>query len=302
MPTRTSHDAARMPLAEHLRELRNRLVKAVGAILLGTVVAALFYKQLIGFLIDPLPGCAPGRLAGENDGGHCGVISLNGLLSPFTLALKVSITAGVVAASPVWLYQLWAFVAPGLHRNEKKYTLFFLGAGIPLFLSGAAVAYGSLPTTARVLISFTPDTATSLLPVDDFLDLATRMVIVFGLSFELPVLLVLLNLGGVITARRMTAWWRGMLMGIAVFAALATPSTDPLSMLLLAAPISALYLAACVIAWCNDRRRKRTGGAEPGGIPQDTDASLVTPPRPEGTGLLAMPCGRCDGPARPVEH
>ncbi|MER5600946.1 twin-arginine translocase subunit TatC [Streptomyces sp. NPDC002265] len=255
MPTHTLHEPARMPLAEHLRELRNRLIKAVGAILLVTVVASLFYKQLIAFLIDPLPGCAPGRLADAPDGERCGLIALNGLLSPFTLALKVAITAGVVTASPVWLYQLWAFLVPGLHRNEKKYTLAFLGAGIPLFLAGAAVAYWSLPTTTRVLISFTPDTATNVLPVDDFLDLATRMVVVFGLSFELPVLLVLLNLGGVITARRMSGWWRPMLMGIAVFAALATPSTDPLSMLLLAAPISLLYLGACAIAWGNDRRR-----------------------------------------------
>ncbi|WP_266636927.1 twin-arginine translocase subunit TatC [Streptomyces sp. NBC_01719] len=272
MPIQPAHDAAPMSLGEHLRELRNRLLKAVGAILLITVVAALFYKQLIGFLIDPLPGCAPGQLAGADDAGRCGVISLNGLLSPFTLALKVSITAGLVAASPLWLYQLWAFVAPGLHRDEKKYTLAFLGAGIPLFLTGAAVAYWTLPTTARVLISFTPDNATSLLPVDDFLDLATRMVLVFGLSFELPVLLVLLNLGGVISARRMADWWRGMFMAIAAFAALATPSTDPLSMLLLATPITLLYLAACAIAWYNDRRRQRTGTSGPGGSP-DTEAS-----------------------------
>ncbi|MFD8076215.1 twin-arginine translocase subunit TatC [Streptomyces sp. NPDC059718] len=275
MPTLTTPDAARMPLAEHLRELRNRLIKAVGAILLVTVVAALFYRQLIGFLIDPLPGCTPGRLTGHDNAGHCGLISLNGLLSPFSLALKVSITAGVIASSPVWLYQLWAFVAPALHRNEKKYTLAFLGAGIPLFLTGAAVAYWTLPTTARVLISFTPDNATNLLPVDDFLDLATRMVLVFGLSFELPLLLVLLNLGGIITARRMTGWWRAMLMGITLFAAIATPSTDPLSMLLLAAPISLLYLAACAIAWCNDHRRGRTGSAGPDESPEDVPASSL---------------------------
>ncbi|MEU1536118.1 twin-arginine translocase subunit TatC [Streptomyces fagopyri] len=272
MTPQPAHDAAHMPLGQHLRELRNRLLKAVGAILLVTVGAALFYKQLIGFLIDPLPGCAPGRLAGADTAGNCGVISLNGLLSPFTLALKVSITVGVVAASPVWLYQLWAFLAPGLHRQEKKYTLAFLGAGIPLFLTGAAMAYWSLPTTARVLLSFTPDNATNLLPVDDFLDLATRMVLVFGLSFELPVLLVLLNLAGVISARRMAGWWRAMLMGITAFAALATPSTDPLSMLLLATPISLLYLAACAIAWCNDRQRLRTGPTGPGAI-ADTEAS-----------------------------
>ncbi|MFF3945719.1 twin-arginine translocase subunit TatC [Streptomyces sp. NPDC001902] len=275
MTTRTPRDPDRMPLREHLRELRNRLLKAVGAILLVTVAAALFHRQLIGFLIDPLPGCAPGRLTGASgaDGaGHCGVISLNGLLSPFSLALKVSLTAGVVGASPVWLYQLWAFVAPGLHRRERKYTLAFLGAGIPLFLTGAAVAYRTLPTTARVLISFTPDNATNILPVDDFLDLATRMVIVFGLSFELPVLLVLLNFGGVISARRMTGWWRGMLMGVAAFAAIATPSTDPISMLLLATPISLLYGAACAVAWCNDRRRRRTASGRPDPAPAAVEA------------------------------
>ncbi|WP_326570492.1 twin-arginine translocase subunit TatC [Actinacidiphila glaucinigra] len=273
--TPQGHDG--MTLREHLRELRNRLLKAVGAILLATVVAALFHRQLIGLLIDPLPGCAPGRLTGApgaDGAGHCGVIALNGLLSPFSLVLKVSITAGVVGASPVWLYQLWAFVAPGLHRHERKYTLAFLGAGIPLFLTGAAVAYRTLPTTTRVLISFTPDDATNILPVDDYLDLATRMVVVFGLSFELPVLLVLLNLGGVISARRMTGWWRGMLMGVAAFAAVATPSTDPLSMLLLATPIGLLYGAACAIAWCNDLRRGRRG---PSGRPEQAGDSAESP-------------------------
>ncbi|WP_328623944.1 twin-arginine translocase subunit TatC [Streptomyces sp. NBC_00353] len=278
MLTRTPH-ASQMTLGGHLRELRNRLLKAVGAILLVTVVAALFYKQLIGFLIDPLPGCTPSQLVGTTVAGHCGLISINGLLSPFTLALKVSITAGVVVASPVWLYQLWAFVAPGLYRSEKKYTLAVLGVGVPLFLSGAAVTYWLLPTTARVLISFTPDTATNLLPVDDFLNLATRMVLVFGLSFELPLILVLLNLGGIVSARRMTGWWRGMFMGITVFAAVATPSTDPLSMLLLAAPIALLYLAACAVAWFNDLRRGRTGGMESEAEPQAAQGPTVDPTR-----------------------
>ncbi|MFD7446885.1 twin-arginine translocase subunit TatC [Streptomyces sp. NPDC059909] len=265
-----------MPLAEHLRELRNRLVKAVGAILLATVVAALFYKQLIAFLIDPLPGCAPGRPVGTTEAGHCGLIAINGLLSPFTLALKVSVTVGIVVASPVWLYQLWAFVVPGLYRKERKYTLALLGAGVPLFLSGAAMAYRLLPTTTRVLISFTPDAATNLLPMDDYLNLATRMIVIFGLSFELPFMLLLLNFGGVVTARQMIGWWRGMLLGIAVFAAAATPSTDPLSMLLLAAPIGLLYLVACAIAWCNDRRRGRlrsAGGT--GGDLRDVEASSM---------------------------
>ncbi|AVH60791.1 MULTISPECIES: twin-arginine translocase subunit TatC [Streptomyces] len=253
-----------MPLAGHLRELRNRLVKAIGAVIVTTVVAGLFYMPLIDFVIAPLPGCVPLADGGTAGSGRCGVIATNGLLSPVTLALKVSLTAGLIGASPVWLYQLWRFLAPGLHRGEKSYTLAFLATGIPLFLAGAAFAYAVLPTTARVLISFTPHQATNILPVDDFLDLATRMVVVFGVSFELPLLLVMLNLAGVLTARRMASWWRHMVLGITAFAAIATPSGDPLSMLALAGPITALYLAACALSWANDRRRARKNAAGTG--------------------------------------
>ncbi|MCX4912034.1 twin-arginine translocase subunit TatC [Streptomyces sp. NBC_00687] len=243
-----------MPLTAHLRELRNRLAKAIGAILLTTIIAGLFYKQLISFVIAPLPGCDP-TTVGAPESERCGIVSTSGLLSPFTLALKVSLTAGLIGASPVWLYQIWAFLAPGLHRNERKYTRSFMAAGIPLFLAGAAIAYAILPTTARVLISFTPEGATSILPIDDFLDLATRAVLVFGLAFELPLLLVMLNFAGVITARRMISWWRHMIIGITVFAAIATPSSDPLTMLALAGPVTALYFLACAVASLNDRRR-----------------------------------------------
>ncbi|MFE7393848.1 twin-arginine translocase subunit TatC [Streptomyces sp. NPDC057582] len=248
-----------MPLAGHLRELRNRLLKATAAIVVATVVAGLFYKQLINFVITPLPGCITADGGGTPPSGRCGLITTTGLLSPFTLALKVSLTAGLIGASPVWLYQLWAFLAPGLHRREKRYGLAFLATGIPLFLAGAALAYATLPTTARVLISFTPDRATSILPVDDFLDLATRMVAVFGLSFELPLLLIMLNLAGILSARRMTSWWRHMIIGVTVFSAIATPSSDPLTMLILAGPITSLYLAACGASLINDRRRARKG-------------------------------------------
>ncbi|WP_406387454.1 twin-arginine translocase subunit TatC [Streptomyces sp. NBC_00887] len=260
--TASQHPQGSMPLTAHLRELRNRLSKAIGAILVTTVVAALFYKQLIDFVIAPLPGCDPTTI-GAAGSERCGIVSTNGLLSPFTLALKVSLTAGLIAASPVWLYQIWAFLAPGLHRSEKKYTRAFLAVGIPLFLVGAAIAYAILPTTARVLISFTPDGATNILPIDDFLDLATRAIVVFGLAFELPLLLIMLNFAGVLSAQRMISWWRYMVIGITVFAAIATPSSDPLTMLALAGPVTALYLLACAVASFNDRRRARA---------EDTDA------------------------------
>ncbi|MFJ4684206.1 twin-arginine translocase subunit TatC [Streptomyces sp. NPDC091377] len=252
----------RMPLAEHLRELRNRLAKALLAIVLITVVAAFFYNDIINFFTRPIldsVGCTQSfeELAATKSGQPCAQITINGLLTPFTLALKVSLMAGVVLASPIWLYQLWAFVAPGLHRHEKKYAYAFVATGAPLFFLGAYFAYNVLPKTAEVLIEFTPFGVNNLLPLDDMLDLVTRMVIVFGLSFELPLLLVMLNFSGAITGKRMLGWWRGMIMGITVFAAIATPSTDPMTMMMLAGPIWVLYFGAVAIALFNDRRRRR---------------------------------------------
>lgn len=249
----------RMPLADHLRELRNRLLIAVVAVVVITSVTAFFYQDLIDFLIHPIlesVGCTEGRKKQAN--GHpCAEMTVNGLVAPFSIALKVSLMAGVVFSTPVWLYQLWAFLAPGLHKNEKKYALSFVGAGVPLFLVGAALAYILMPKTAAVLLDFTPDNTTNLLPVDDYLDIVTRMVIVFGLAFELPLLLVLLNFTGVLTAKRLGTWWRAMIMGITVFAAVATPTGDPLTMVALAAPIVLLYFLALGICITNDRRRRR---------------------------------------------
>ncbi|MGW0333567.1 twin-arginine translocase subunit TatC [Streptomyces sp. NPDC003011] len=251
----------RMPLAEHLRELRNRLAKAMLAIVAVTVVAAFFYYDIINFITEPILDSVGCDLSFEElsktSSETCAQITVNGLLMPFTLALKVSLMAGVVLASPVWLYQLWAFVAPGLHKHEKKYAYAFVGMGAPLFLGGAYFAYAVLPTTAKVLLDFTPSGVSNLLPLDDLLDLVTRMVLVFGLSFELPLLLVFLNLTGAITGKRMLGWWRGMILGITLFAAIATPSTDPISMLALAGPIWVLYFAAVAFSLVNDRRRRR---------------------------------------------
>ncbi|MCP3817193.1 twin-arginine translocase subunit TatC [Streptomyces sp. A3M-1-3] len=276
----------RMPLAEHLRELRNRLAKGLLAIVAVTVVAAFFYNDIINLFTKPVldsVGCPSTftELAKQPKDTTCAQITINGLLTPFTLALKVSLMAGVVLASPIWLYQLWAFLAPGLHNSEKKYALAFVGAGFPLFLLGGYFAYSVLPTTAKVLIEFTPFGVDNLLPLDDLLDLVTRMVIVFGLSFELPLLLVLLNFGGVITGKRMLGWWRAMIMGITLFAAIATPSTDPLTMLALAVPIWVLYFAATGISLINDRRR----AARDATGPADDEASELDL-TPEAVGAI----------------
>jgi sec-independent protein translocase protein TatC len=258
----------RMPLADHLRELRNRLAKAVLAIIVVTIVAAFFYKDIVAFFTNPILHAVGCRTnfddLSQQGSGTCARIVLNGLLTPFTLALKVSLMCGVIAASPVWLYQLWAFVAPGLHRHEKKYARAFVGTGVPLFLGGAFFAYKTLPTMATVLLSLSPGGLDNLLPLDDLIDLITRMVVIFGLSFELPLLLVMLNVTGVLSGQRMLSWWRAMIMSITIFAAVATPSTDPVSMLALAGPIWVLYFAATVFSLFNDRRKARAEEAGPG--------------------------------------
>lgn len=257
-----------MPLAEHLRELRNRLVKSLLAIVVTTIVAAFFYKDIIQFFTDPIldaVGCqySFAELAKGTEETQCARIVQNGLLSPFTLALTVSLSSGVALAAPVWLYQLWAFVAPGLHRHEKKYSLGFVAAGFPLFLMGGYFAYWSLPKMASVMLEFSIIGSDNQLPLDDLLQLVMRMIIVFGLSFELPLLLVMLNFGGVLSGKKIAGWWRGMIMGITLFAAIATPSTDPISMLALAGPIWVMYFGASAIALANDRRRARRDGSGP---------------------------------------
>jgi sec-independent protein translocase protein TatC len=261
----TRDPEGRMPLADHLRELRNRLLKSVLAILIVTIVAAFFYKHIIEIFQHPILKTVhcEGSSGTQANGKPCAEMTVNGLLGGFSIALKVSLMTGVIVSSPVWLYQLWAFLAPGLHKNEKRYTLGFVATGVPLFLAGAALAYLILPQTAKIMIGFVPKNTTNLLALDDFIDLVVRMVVVFGLAFELPLVLVLLNFTGIVSGRRMLGWWRGMVIGITVFAAVATPTGDPLTMSLLAAPIVFLYFLAMGICFFNDSRRSRRRAADP---------------------------------------
>ncbi|MEV0978281.1 twin-arginine translocase subunit TatC [Streptomyces sp. NPDC049915] len=244
-----------MPLVEHLRELRNRLAKGMLAITVVSVVVAFYSQDLMSFLMHPVPRCTKGL--GESTGGTCAVIAYTDLLSPFTTTVKVCFMAGVIISSPVWLYQLWAFVAPGLHKHERKYTYWFVAGAVPLFLGGAWLAYTILPISMRVLLGITPDGSANILPMDKILDFIVRMILVFGSAFELPLLLVMLNFAGVVTGRRMAGWWRGVVMGVVIFGAVATPTTDPFGMLALAGPIVVLYFIAVGISLLNDRRRRR---------------------------------------------
>lgn len=294
----------RMPLVEHLRELRNRLAKGMLAITVVSVVAAFYSQNLMSFLSQPVPRCTQGL--GESTGGSCAVIAYTDLLSPFTTTVKVCFMAGVVISSPVWLYQLWAFIAPGLHRNERKYTYGFVAAAVPLFMAGAWLAYTILPISMRVLLGITPDGSANILPMDKVLDFIVRMILIFGGAFELPLLLVMLNFAGVVTGRRMAGWWRGVVMGVFVFGAVATPTTDPFGMIALAGPIVVLYFIAVGIALLNDRRRERA--EESAELDDDEASPLDHRPEPiagperltaavpeQARQTEALPPGRYDG-------
>ncbi|MGH3343525.1 MAG: twin-arginine translocase subunit TatC [Carbonactinosporaceae bacterium] len=284
-----------MPLIEHIRELRGRLLKAVAAVILTTTIAYFFYTPIIDFLSGPVCDLNDIRGVGKAECGG-GVLVISGVLGAFSLKLKVSLAAGLVGASPVWLYQLWAFLAPGLHRHERRYTVAFVLTGVPLFLAGAAVSYVVMSKAVDLLLSeFTPEQASNQLQFDDYLSFVIRMILVFGLAFELPLILVLLNLGGVLSAERMTGWWRGMILGIVAFAAVATPTGDPLTMTFLAAPVAVLYFIAIGIARLNDARRRRRELADPLSQLSDDEISSLGPddgPEPPGTGRRR---GRPDG-------
>ncbi|MFD7510714.1 twin-arginine translocase subunit TatC [Streptomyces sp. NPDC059853] len=245
----------RMPLTEHLRELRNRLAISVLAVVVITVVALFFAKSIMNFITAPLPQCIELEDA-DPAGNRCATLTQAGLTSPFATYIKVSLMVGFVLASPVWLYQAWGFMAPGLHKNEKKYTRAVVAVGVPLFLFGAYFAYWLLPRAIPVLLSFSADGAENLVSVDDILDITVRMAVAFGFAFELPLVLVMLNFGGVVSGKRMLSWWRGMVVGIAIFAAAITP-TDIMSMIALQVPVTGLYFLATGIALLNDYRRRR---------------------------------------------
>ena len=158
-------------------------------------------------------------------------------------------------SSPVWLYEMWAFVMPGLHRNERKWTLIFVSIAGPLFLAGVALGYYVMPKGLAVLLGFTPDGVTSLVDTQDYLNFMIRVLLVFGVSFEIPLFVILLNLAGVVKARHLARWRAWIIFGTFVFAAVATPSTDPITMVILAVPMVILFLISEVIARIVDRRR-----------------------------------------------
>lgn len=242
-----------MPLADHLRELRTRLAISLAAVAVGFVVGWLNYNRLFDLLLQPYDTVI--RELAQQQGVNSHAV-INGVAAPFMLQAKVALVAGIALSCPVWLYELWAFIMPGLHRHERKWTLTFVAIAGPLFLAGIVLGYVVLPKGLQVLIGFTPHNVTGLVDVGGYLSFVLRILLVFGIAFEIPLFVVLLNLAGVVRASHLSRWRSWIVFGTFVFAAVATPSTDPITMLLLAVPMTALFLVSEVIARIVDRRRE----------------------------------------------
>lgn len=242
-----------MTLAQHLRELRNRLLKSGLAIAAGMVIGWIYYDQIFAALREPVDQV----ITQANAEGKDVKLIISGVAQAFTLKIKIAAMAGLILASPVWLFQLWRFITPGMHRHERRWAYGFVAVAVPLFFGGVLLAYWVLPKGLLLLFGFTPENVANYVSVDAYLSFFVRMVVIFGVGFLTPLIIVALNLVGVLSGRKLAKWWRGIIMGVFVFAAIATPTGDPITLLELAAPILILVGFALVFCFINDRRRAR---------------------------------------------
>lgn len=239
-----------MPLREHVRELRNRTFKAALGLAAGGMLGWFLYEPVFQALQRPIL-LIQGRTADLNFGDVAGA---------FDLKIQVSVFIGVIISSPVWLYQIWAFITPGLTRRERRYAMVFVAAAVPLFLLGVYLAWRVLPNAVRFLFEFAPTGTTSLIDVRGYLSFVMRVMLAFGIAFLLPVFLVALNFAGLLSAAALARGWRIAVFLVFLFAAVATPSPDAVSMLVLAFPMVGLYLVALGICTLNDRATRRRSG------------------------------------------
>jgi sec-independent protein translocase protein TatC len=249
---RQSNPDGRMPLMDHLRELRNRVVKIAVVVLVGAGVAWAFYNRIWSFVQRPY--CQAVGYCKVNVPGHS--LILNGVMDGFYLHIKVSIIAAIVVTSPVWLYQLWAFIAPGLYSKEKRWTYLFMGTAVPLFALGCFFAFIAMSRGLKFFIGMSGG-LTNLFTADTYIGYWIAIIIGFGLCFEVPLFLVILNLARVITHERFRKWRRLIIFLVFVFAGIASPSPDPLTMLLLGGVVALLVEVAEIIIFFNDRRYTR---------------------------------------------
>jgi sec-independent protein translocase protein TatC len=243
----------RMALSDHLRELRGRVLKVAVILILGMVVSLFFFDQIFELVLDPYNSAV--QALDEKGADVTSEATIAGAGGPLMLYLKLCGLVSVVLTSPLWLYQIWAFILPGLHSQERKWSRVFAAIAGPLFLVGVTVGYLTLPKGLEILIGLTPGDLTNLVEFGDYLTFLIRTLLVFGIAFEIPVFVILLNLAGVLRGKTIGAHRPWIVIGTFVFAAVATPSTDPFTMLILAVPMLVLFGISEVIARILDRRR-----------------------------------------------
>jgi len=230
---------------------------------LASIVGWYFYIDIITQLALPVCDLKAAQSSGAT---HCGALYINGVLGPLNLQIKVALLTGIILSAPFWLYQLWAFIAPGLHRKEKRNSILFLLSATPFFALGASLGYVILPIAIKVLFGFTPNALSNLVRFDDYLDFVMRIILLFGLAFELPIFLVTFNLIGFLRGTTILRPWRIWVFSIALFTAAFTPTADPFTMALLAIPLCGLYFMAGGIALLVDRRRDKRSAQIPTGV------------------------------------
>jgi sec-independent protein translocase protein TatC len=238
-----------MTLAEHFRELRKRLVRSSLALIFCTVAVWNQFSVIFAFIRAPYDSV--------QGLGSTAVLALTGVTSGFSLQLKVSLAAAFVISSPIWIYQLWRFISPGLKRSERKWAYLFTAIAVPLFSCGVLLAYFVMPRMLDILFEFTPADVENVTSVESYLSFFLHLTLFFGIGFLLPLVLVSLNFAGILSGDRLRASWRWLILGSFVFGAVATPNGDPLAMTFVALPMIALSFIAVGIALMNDGRRER---------------------------------------------
>jgi len=268
----------RMSLGDHLRELRSRFMRSMFAIVIASAVAFAFFDRIWSVLRRPY--CQVHQKNAIDAVHGCDTLVFTNVFDPIVWHFKVAIIAGLILSSPVWLYQLWAFVTPGLRQKERRYSLVFVGAAVPLFLAGATLAYFVMSKGLQVLLNFAPSGTTSLISIDHYLGYAMAMLLVFGGSFVIPLLLVLLNQVGVLSYQRLKKSRRMSIFLAFVFSAIATPSGDPVTMLALGVPLVILLEIATQIARVHDARKaKLEASSELANLSDDEASPLDLTPR-----------------------
>lgn len=245
-----------MTLIEHVRELRNRLFVAAIGVVVGLIVGFIVSGWVFDLLKAPYCSLESSWVTNASGDRVCNFVVL-GVVDPLIVKLKIALWVGLIIGAPVWMYQLWAFIAPGLHRHERKWAYVFVAIATPLFAGGAVLAYFVIKHSLAFIQEAGILGVTTQLEVSSYVAFVTNMILIFGVAFEFPLVLLMLNFTGVVTGRRLLSWWRVMVFISFAFAAIATPDPGPFGMTLLAACMSLLYFVAVGVALLYDKRKGR---------------------------------------------